>query len=441
MGDKSVLIVGAGAAGLAAAERLSKDGMEVIILEARERPGGRIYTVQPQGTNVPIELGAEFVHGSKNTTWELIRAAKLKTVQLQDQHWQVIRGEWKKDSEFWNELSELTESIAPNVSDEDFQSLLNRTHDLDEKTKWLAKEYVEGFHAADADRMSIHALKRAEDAAEKEGGTRQFRMAKGYADLIGWLVAQLAQANVRVLHNTIVKTIRWEPGHAEADAQTPGGLKKVYRGDAVVVTVPLGVLKAKEIVFDPELADKEEAINGLEMGSVVKVILQFRSQFWPRGNFGFAHSDEKWFPTWWTDERAPILTGWVGGPRVERLSKEGRDAIEVEAIGALARLLKIEAKKAEAFLVENFTHDWVNDRFSRGAYSYAPVGMVEMSNRLAAPVADTIYFAGEATDGCGNQGTVHGALASGRRAGEQVCEMSKTKTLKRTQITHKVWNR
>jgi monoamine oxidase len=421
MGEKSVLIVGAGAAGLAAAERLSKSGLEVTILEARERTGGRIHTVHAQGIDAPIELGAEFVHGSKNTTWEFIRGAKLQTVQVPDEHWQVTSGEWKNDSEFWDELSELTEKINPNAPDEDFQSLLNRSRGLDEKTKWLAKEYVEGVHAADVNQMSIHALKKAEEAAEREGGTRQFRMANGYSELIDSLVRRLAEGNVRLLHNTVVKTVRWEPGHLEVEAATPAGMN-VHHGDAVIVTVPLGVLKAGAIVFEPQLSDKEVAINGLAMGSVVKATLQFRSKFWPR-DFGFVHSDEKWFPTWWTHDKQPILTGWVGGPRADSLSKEQTNAVEAEAIRELARILKLEPGKIQDFLVRSFMHDWANDPFSRGAYSYTPVGMVEMSGQLAAPVAETIYFAGEATDGDGNQGTVHGAVASGRRAGEQILEI------------------
>lgn len=230
---------------------------------------------------------------------------------------------------------------------------------------------------------------------------------------------RLAQNNVRLLHNTVVKTIRWEPGRVEIEAETPGGLN-VYHGDWVLVTVPLGVLKQGTIVFEPELTEKEEAISGMEMGLVVKVTMQFRSAFWERKNFGFVHSNEKWFPTWWADERGPVLTGWVGGPRAKSLSKEGADAIEAEAIQALARVLKVEPKRVRDFLMRSFTHDWVNDPFSRGAYSYTPVGMVEMPSRLAAAVADTIYFAGEATDGNGNQGTVHGALASGERAASQI---------------------
>ena len=391
----------------------------MTILEARERTGGRIHTVPADGVDVPIELGAEFVHGDRNVTWEFIRESKLGTVPVSDEHWRVSRGEWDKDSGFWDELTELTEKIDANAPDETFQSLLRRSTELDEKTKWLAKEYVEGFHAANVERMSIHAFKRAEEAAEEEGGTRQFRMSKGYSDLVGWMVTRLTQSNVRLLHNHVAKTVRWEPGHVDVEAETPGGLK-VFHADCVIVTAPLGVLKRGEIAFEPELREKEEAINGLEMGAVVKVSLQFRSKFWPRGNFGFVHSDEKWLPTWWPDERGPILTGWVGGPRAESLAKEGKEAIDAEATRALARILRVEPRLVKDSLARSFAHDWTADPCSRGAYSYTPVGMSDMPSLLADPVAETIFFAGEATDGDGHQGTVHGALASGKKAAERV---------------------
>lgn len=426
MGEKSVLIVGAGVAGLAAAERFLQNGLEVTIVEARDRAGGRIHTVQASG--LPIELGAEFVHGAKNQTWELIRAANLATVPVSDEHWRVMNGEWEKDRKFWDELTELTEKIDLKSPDEHFQSLVSRSPDLDEQTKWLAKEYVEGFHAADAERMSAHAFKKAEEAAEDEGGSHQFRMARGYWELIDWLVTQLARRDVRILYRTIAKTIRWEPGHVEIVAHTPAGLKS-YHADCVLVTAPLGVLKHGQIVFEPELKEKEEAIDGLKMGHVVKITLQFRSQFWKPKDFGFVHSNEKSFPTWWSDGRGPVLTGWVGGPRAASLSTEGAAGIEAEAVQTLARVLKVEKKRVRDFLVRGYTHNWATDPFSRGAYSYTPVGMTEMPEQLWTPVADTIYFAGEATDGSGDQGTVHGALSSGKTAANEI--VKSVETLKR----------
>ena len=426
MAEKSILIIGAGAAGLAAAERLSQHGFDITILEARDRIGGRIHTIIAQQSSVPVELGAEFVHGERNATWELIRAAKLPTTRVSDEHWRVIGGEWEEGSKDWDELSELTEQIELNSPDEDFQSFLNRAGNLDDKTKWLAKEYVEGFHAANPARMSAHAFKKAEDAAEK-AGERQFRIAKGYSELIGRLVSQLSGGNVRLLNNALVKTIRWQPGHVEVEAQTPAGLN-VYHADAAVVTVPLGVLKRREIIFEPELPEKEEAIDGLETGLVVKISLQFRTRFWKR-DFGFVHSDEKWFPTWWPQESASILTGWGGGPRAETLSKEHPQTVEIEAIRALARLFKLEPKRIQDLLIRTYTYDWSNDPFSHGAYSYTPVGMSGMPNRLAAPVAQTIYLAGEVTDGEGNQGTVHAAVASGRRVAKLICKSVKAVTV------------
>ena len=174
------------------------------------------------------------------------------------------------------------------------------------------------------------------------------------------------------------------------------------------------------VLFEPPLTEKQAAIKGLETGAVVKVVLHFRSDFWPVKNFGFLHADDPNFPTWWVDERGPLLTGWAGGPRAERLSPESHDTILAEAIESLIRIFKVERRRIGDLLVSSWTHDWTNDHFSRGAYSYVPVGMGQMPGTLSEPVQDTLFFAGEATADPGDQGTVHGALASAKRAVQQI---------------------
>src|SRR5258708_6091794 len=98
-GDYTVIIIGAGAAGLAAAGVFAAEGISAIVLEARERPGGRIFTVSGQ-RNVPVELGAEFIHGAKNDTWQIIRTAKLKTHELPDRHWTTAKGKLSENKNF-----------------------------------------------------------------------------------------------------------------------------------------------------------------------------------------------------------------------------------------------------------------------------------------------------------------------------------------------------
>src|SRR5437667_2081056 len=111
MSETSVLIVGAGIAGLAAGDMLSAEGLPVVVLEARERIGGRIHTIQSLRGSIPIELGAEFVHGAKNETWRLIRTAGLATHEVPDSHWQSSDGVLVRNPDFWDQLSTATENI------------------------------------------------------------------------------------------------------------------------------------------------------------------------------------------------------------------------------------------------------------------------------------------------------------------------------------------
>ncbi|HWH71268.1 MAG TPA: NAD(P)/FAD-dependent oxidoreductase, partial [Candidatus Sulfotelmatobacter sp.] len=216
---------------------------------------------------------------------------------------------------------------------------------------------------------------------------------------------------------------RWRPGRVEVLAQTLEGAR-TFEAVRALITLPLGVLQATgagAVRFEPELEEKRSAIQGLAMGEVVKLVLQFRARFWPVANFGFIHAPAEDLPTWWSDERGPLLTGWTGGPRAERLERQSPEEVLRRALNTVARLFGKEPQQVRELLVAHFRHDWGNDPFARGAYSYTPVGMIEMPQRLGAPIADTLFFAGEATDSSGEEGTVQGALASGRRAaGEMV---------------------
>src|SRR5579859_7303178 len=166
METTSVVVIGAGAAGLAAAHSLSRSGVTVRLLEARNRLGGRIFTVSSQLGALPIELGAEFVHGERNSTWELIRAARLRTQTVPDRHWYGMQDEVSEDAKFWEELEQVTGGFSTRNSDQDFKSFLQAIKGLSSTARRLALDYVEGFHAAAARKIGIHALERAECAAE-----------------------------------------------------------------------------------------------------------------------------------------------------------------------------------------------------------------------------------------------------------------------------------
>jgi monoamine oxidase len=412
----SIIIVGAGASGLAASSVLCKAGFHPTILEARHRPGGRIHTEPDQHGHLRVEVGAEFIHGRKNRTWKIIREAKLQTHEVPDRHWIAEQGMLRAEKEFWDELNSVTQELSASEPDMDFASYLASVSASD-SAKWLMREYVEGFHAAPVGQMSTSALALAEKAAEKAEATRQFRLDEGYASLIQFFLCKSKSA--QIVYQTQVKSIRWEPGCVEIEAQGPHGLFRCS-SSKVLVTVPLGVLKKKLINFNPPLNEKQKAIDGLGMGEVIKLTLQFQRRFWPVANFGFIHSADKWLPTWWVDERSLLLTGWAGGSRAQVLSRENNATVLEEAIRALSMIFRISCLAIRDLLTASYFHDWSNDPFTRGAYSFTPTGMNQLPELLGEAVAGTIFFAGEATDGKGAQGTVHGAIESGERAAREI---------------------
>jgi monoamine oxidase len=417
MENKSIIVIGAGLAGLTAAQGLSSAGFHVTILEARDRVGGRLHTIHAEKGR-PLELGAEFIHGQTNQTWDLVRQAKQKTQKVPDRHWRSLKGRLTEAPHFWDQLERVMDKIDSAGPDIDFSSFLQQTKPSC-SAKWLAKEYVEGFHAAHSDLIGTRALALSNAAAERDQATSQFRLARGYNTLPNELMEMLKKQGASIYYNAVVRKVRWETGRVQVDTGERANGKE-FSAECALVTLPLGVLQRGDVRFEPHLLEKEKAISSLRMGGVVKIVFEVHSSFWPVHNFGFIHSDEEKFPTWWADERGPTLTGWVGGARAEALQRMTSSEIQDEACRAVSRIFKIQENKLQDSIVAAHFHNWGNDPFSRGAYSYTPVGMTSMPGRLAAPIADTLFFAGEATDSQGEQGTTQGAIASGQRAVREI---------------------
>lgn len=406
------IIIGAGAAGLSAARALSGARRTTCLLEARPRAGGRIHTLHVPDLPLPIELGAEFVHGETSTTFSIIDAAALAAAQLPDDHWWFDDEQRTRIDDFWGEIDEVRAKIGAMRRDVSFAEFLRRRKDLTPRLRELARNFVEGYHASHADRISAQVLRSADE--EQAGGNRQFRIANGQDALLDWLRAGIDPAHCDLFLSTAVKRVQWSQGSVRVETEA-----QRFRAKALLLTIPIGVWKAGAIEFDPVLKEKERALEGLEAGHVVKIAFRFRERFW--GDVNFLHASDRFMPTWWTSApfRAPLLTGWAGGHAADALLAEGTEARIDRALDSLSRVWQQPRKKIHALLAGTFTHDWQADPFSRCAYSYAAVGGAGAHDALAKPIRKTLFFAGEATSS-DQTGTVAGAIESGTRAAREM---------------------
>ena len=421
-----VAIIGAGAAGLAAARDLSGSGSTICILEARQRAGGRIHSIHLPDLPLPIELGAEFIHGEAEETFGIVEAAALQACELPDNHWWVSKdGDWSQVRDFWGEIGKVQSQIARLKNDVSFADFLSSRRSLAPRVRELARQFVEGYHAAHADRISAKALGSADSEQERP---KQFRILGGYDALVEWLRAGIDPEKSELLLDTPASRVEWRRG--DVVIETTRG---TIRAAAAIVTLPIGVWKAPReqqgaVTFDPPLPEKQNAIEKLEAGHVVKIMFRFAERFWDERDLpesgtplNFVHSSDRFIPTWWTSApiRSPILTAWAGGHAADALLAEGRDTRIDRALDSMSKAFGIRRRKLDDLLRATWTHDWQSDPWTRGAYSYAGVSGAGAHKTLARPIADTLFFAGEATSS-DQTGTVAGAIETGRRAAKQV---------------------
>jgi monoamine oxidase len=410
---KKVVVIGGGIAGLSAASTLVRMGCKVTLLEAKDRFGGRIHTIKDG--NLIVELGAEFLHGESRTITTAIQAAGLSTHMIPEDY-QVFQDGQFKHVKFLEKMNKIVNHVNTRQRDCSFEEFLD-TQNLNLTDRQQAIGFVEGFHAAQPDHISAHSLRRGEYAAEKMPGTKQGRINEGYGALVNFLEREIRAHGGKLLTEAFVKKVRWQPGHVEISFHH-GDREILVQADAVAVTLPLGVLKAGTVEFQPPLAVKREAIEQLHFGNVVKVVFEFRERWWP--DFGFVVAPDEIFPTWWTDPRGTILTGWAGGPKADLLLKYSPAQLEQFGLKTLALLFPAQAGKISAQFISAHTFNWAKDPCTRGAYSYLPINGLDLPKLLGAPIADTLFFAGEATVTDAQTGTVFSAFETGLRAGREL---------------------
>jgi monoamine oxidase len=418
-----VVVIGAGAAGLAAARRLARAGVHSTVLEARDRIGGRIDTVRgPRGA--PVERGAEFVHGRPESVWTLVQELNLGVREVGEHQLCLGPAGFGACDRGFAEASRVL--AAPVEGDPSIaQRVAASSLSADERR--LAVAFVQGFDAADTDRASAAAIALQALAADRIDGERTFRIREGLAALPNAIAVGL---DVRLRH--VVEEVNWESEHVEVSGRDAEGRSFTWSGSRLVLAVPHAILAlpheaAGTIRLHPDPPSLRQAVRHLATGPAVKIHLRFSSgppiPPQARGSTAFLHAGDAAVPTFWTDPFDPsLITGWAGGPVADRLHALSRGEVIDRALDILARGSRREASDLGRALAFTEVIDWGGDPFARGAYAWVPVGGLEAPDQLATPVARTIWVAGEATD-LERMGTLDGALASGERAGREILDV------------------
>ena len=416
------VIIGGGPAGLAAAVALSDAGADFVLLEAQDILGGRAQSGSlSDGT--PIERGAQQIHGPTIATWEYLYRHGLTTHYL-------IPGIKGVDAVFaggqWTGGDALRKEAYRLLMD----ALVHRFGDTESDGisvhQALVDAGMQGDQLAAADgRFNVlcpippdQLSSRAAAEALRFNGTGlpNFAIVEGYSELWRRMAATFES---RIRLGTPVIAIDWPDDGPGVTVTTPSG---EYRAATALITLPVGVLQAGGISFQPELPEgKIEAIEGLIMGPTIKAFAEFKRAWWEDslGNVaGFRNADSVfhgWEALFWDRPGPPVLSAMIGLRGAELSGDE--DAVRSAFLGDLVAMFP--GVDIEAEIVNLEVWDWTADPYAGGSLSVAQLGGQALREELAWPTPP-LFWAGEATSTNGNATGVHGALESGRRAAQEV---------------------
>lgn len=432
--DGVVGIIGAGAAGLFAADILRAKGVKVRVFEASNRVGGRIYSIRAFNTefdsfpkqDFPIEIGAERILGSDGEWAEVIKLLNVPTVAYQQnaRATYIIDGVLKTeeeallDSDFvaaQNFLADLK-----NISGNNVQSAI-AAQGINPRMYAILNSLIGNEYGTNNTQLGASGL--GEGLTLRERNSTELLLRDNPMQDV--LISRFSQTVSLVELNKKVKTISNQGETIDLTVQhTLSNTEEIITVDKLIVTVPLSILKAGDIMFNPPLpAEKTSAMSKIGMEASLRVIMDFRQNLWgnDRSFMVGGTSGPLYFNTGvGRSEFNKILSVTVNGPKATELGALGNNAVN-ELILELDGILDGKASEnvKDAFIIK----DWSADQFIKGGYSFPLAGGSETDRvNLAAPINGNLFFAGEATDLKGDWGTVNGALNSAQRVSLEVVD-------------------
>jgi monoamine oxidase len=411
-----VVVIGAGMAGVTSGRECARAGLDVVVLEAGDRIGGRMWSARDFCEH-PVEQGAEFIHTAQADTWPEVEAGGFEVIECNPGDGFVLSIAGVRSPEVFrdpsfarvgNLMAEIETFDGPDLT---VAELMDRKG-LEGPGRVMADQMLTLHPLGDADQLGIAGL-RDDRVVDLERGC-DWRLVAGYDALPRWIGAEL---DVRFDH--AVTSVQWSAGGVTV--RTAAGEELTAR--AAVCTLPVGVLKSRAVRFEPDLpAAKWQALNGLDMGPVLKILLRFRERFWPADLTMFGCDGPVrlyWTPLYGRgDDVTPVLTAYVSGHRARALSAlTEADSIAL-AVDDLDRLFP-DVKPAQ-LLEEARRVDWCTNPRTRGGYSFVRLGGAGSRAALAAPDTGALFWAGDGTATTTIAAVVHAAYATGRRAATEV---------------------
>lgn len=433
----NVIVIGAGAAGLYAADILRSKGISVTVLEAGTQPGGRVRSLRNQTdvqyqafssatlADFPIELGAEVIFGSDSSWGKIVSDLSIATVDMGaigspsyilDGQAKFASG-WQGDSDF-----KAVQSFVSNLPNVNSTGSMKSAANVSSRAQALLNSQVGNLYGSSVENIS--ALGIAQMLKAQAHDSKQLTMRNNpWQDVF---ISRFVNVLPLIKLNTEVKAIDWS-----ADVITVSDSNGVkYTCTKLIVAVPLSILKSGSITFTPALpSTNANALTKFGMDACIRLVLDFKKNFWGLDSsyiWGGTTVPQYFNSGVGRSQLYRTLSLTVNGPKAQQLSGLSNDNLVLQV---LAEMDAVYNNQATGFIRKDLNtdqilyliKDWTKDPFIKGGISYPLVGTNNDDRKaLAAPAIDRLYFAGEATDATGDAGTVSGALNSAIRVTDEV---------------------